>query len=167
MSRTAPREPGVDFTYYLKEDVKKLKEKRKEREKKANEKKEKIKGFAPLNLGAVYLSRNNLDSSLMYSQRAYEIAMRQKSTFSLSVVFINLGSVQSKMGNPSLAVSYFLKYRIYVWFLCCTDVRHKIEAYGDKYFFHCFILLYSLSIRAVGSIYLVTSDFSPVERTVV
>jgi tetratricopeptide (TPR) repeat protein len=70
-------------------------------------KNEKIKGFAPLNLGAVYLSTNNLDSSLMYSQRAYEIGVRQKTTFSLSVVFINLGSVQSKMGNPSLAVSYF------------------------------------------------------------
>jgi len=70
-------------------------------------KNEKIKGFAPLNLGAVYLFTNNLDSSLMYSQRAYEIAIRQKTTFSLSGVFINLGSVQSKMGNTSLAVSYF------------------------------------------------------------
>ena len=64
-------------------------------------KNEKIKGFAPLNLGAVYLFTNNLDSSLMYSQRAYEIAIRQKTTFSLSGVFINLGSVQSKMGNTS------------------------------------------------------------------
>jgi len=70
-------------------------------------KNEKIKGFAPVNLGAVYLSTNNLDSSLIYSQRAYEIAVRQKATFSLSIVFTNLGSVQSKMGNPSLAVSYF------------------------------------------------------------
>lgn len=68
---------------------------------------EKIKGFAPLNLGTVYLSTNNLDSSLMYSQRAYEYALRQKATFSLSVIFINLGSVQSRLGNPSLAVSYF------------------------------------------------------------
>ncbi|HPH86429.1 MAG TPA: tetratricopeptide repeat protein [Ferruginibacter sp.] len=68
---------------------------------------ERIKGFAPLNLGSVYLSTNNLDSSLMYSQRAYETAVRQKVNFSISVVFINLGSVQSKMGNPSLAVSYF------------------------------------------------------------
>lgn len=70
-------------------------------------KNEKIKGFAPVNLGAVYLSTNNLDSSLMYSQRAYEIGVRQKATFSISVVFINLGSVHSKMGNTSLAVSYF------------------------------------------------------------
>ena len=43
-------------------------------------KNEKIKGLAPGNLGVVYLATNNLDSSLMYLQRAYEIFVRQKKT---------------------------------------------------------------------------------------
>ena len=40
---------------------------------------EKIKAWGPSNLGAVYLATNKLDSSLMYSQRAYEIFVRLKS----------------------------------------------------------------------------------------
>ncbi len=70
-------------------------------------KNEKIKGWGPLNLGAVYLAINNLDSSLMYSQRCYENAVRLKVTTNLSFLFTNLGGVQSKMGNAPLAVSYF------------------------------------------------------------
>lgn len=70
-------------------------------------KNEKIKGWGPLNLGAVYLATNNLDSSLMYSQRCYENAVRLKATTNLSFLFTNLGGVQSKMGNAPLAVSYF------------------------------------------------------------
>lgn len=68
---------------------------------------EKIKGFAPLNLGATYLATNNLDSSLMYSQRAYENSVRLKITTGLPFLFTNLGGVQSKLGNAPLAVSYF------------------------------------------------------------
>ncbi len=71
-------------------------------------KNEAIKAWAPSNLGAVYLATNNLDSSLMYSQRAYEIFVRLKTIGKNSgYLFTNLGGVQSKMGNPQLAVSYF------------------------------------------------------------
>jgi tetratricopeptide (TPR) repeat protein len=70
-------------------------------------KNEKIKGWGPLNLGACYLATNNLDSSLMYSQRCYENAVRLKVSSNLSFLFTNLGGVQSKMGNALLAVSYF------------------------------------------------------------
>ena len=68
---------------------------------------EKIKGWAPLNLGATYLATNNLDSSLMYSQRAYENFVRLKATSNLTFLFTNLGGVQSKLGNAQLAVGYF------------------------------------------------------------
>ncbi len=69
---------------------------------------EQIKGWAPSNLGAVYLATNKLDSSLMYSQRAYEIFVRLKSIDrSSGYLFTNLGGVQSKMGNAPLAISYF------------------------------------------------------------
>ena len=71
-------------------------------------KNETIKAWAPSNLGAVYLATNNLDSSLMYSQRAYEIFVRLKIIDNnKGFLFTNLGGVHSKMGNAQLAVSYF------------------------------------------------------------
>jgi tetratricopeptide (TPR) repeat protein len=71
-------------------------------------KNEKIKAWGPSNLGAVYLATNNLDSSLMYSQRAYEIFVRLKIIDNNSgFIFTNLGGVHSKLGNAQLAVSYF------------------------------------------------------------
>ncbi len=69
---------------------------------------ETIKAWAPSNLGAVYLATNSLDSSLMYSQRAYEIFVRLKIIDNNSgYLFTNLGGVHSKLGNAQLAVSYF------------------------------------------------------------
>ena len=69
---------------------------------------EKMKAWGPSNLGAVYLATNKLDSSLMYSQRAYEIFVRLKSVENNSgYLFTNLGGVHSKMGNAPLAISYF------------------------------------------------------------
>ncbi len=71
-------------------------------------KNETVKAWAPSNLGAVYLATNKLDSSLMYSQRAYEIYVRLKTIDNnKGYLFTNLGGVQSKMGNAQLAVSYF------------------------------------------------------------
>lgn len=68
---------------------------------------EKMKAWAPSNLGAVYLATNKLDSSLMYSQRAYEIFTRLKIVSNNPYVFINLGGVHSKLGNTPLAMGYF------------------------------------------------------------
>lgn len=70
-------------------------------------KNEKIKGWGPLNLGGVYLAVGKLDSSLMYSQRAYENFLKVKSDFSNPYLFSNLGGVQSKLGNAQLAVSFY------------------------------------------------------------
>ena len=66
-----------------------------------------IKAWAPSNLGAVYLATNNLDSSLMYSQRAYEIFVRLKIISNYPFLFTYLGGVHSKLGNAPLAISYF------------------------------------------------------------
>jgi tetratricopeptide (TPR) repeat protein len=69
---------------------------------------ETMKAWAPSNLGAVYLATNRLDSSLMFSQRAYEIFVRLKIIDNNSgYLFTNLGGVHSKLGNAQLAVSYF------------------------------------------------------------
>lgn len=68
---------------------------------------EKVKGWGPLNLGGVYLIVDKLDSSLMYSQRAYENSLKVNSVISNPYLFSNLGGVQSKLGNAQLAVSYY------------------------------------------------------------
>lgn len=56
--------PGAVFTYYLKEDVKKLKELRKEKEKKAYENKEKV--FYP-SIDSLRMEDNQVDPYLLFS----------------------------------------------------------------------------------------------------
>ena len=59
------------------------------------------------NLAEVYLSMDKIDSALMYAQRDYEFCMRIHYYDYLGYTFENLGSIQGKMGNLSLAISYF------------------------------------------------------------
>lgn len=59
------------------------------------------------NLGTVYLLNNNLDSALIYSQRAYEKVIQTENKSILFLVLLNLAGVHSKMGNGPLAISYF------------------------------------------------------------
>ncbi len=60
-----------------------------------------------LNLAAVYLFMNKLDSSLKYSQDAYEKCLQISYKDEMADVFIQLAGVHSKLGNSSLAVTYF------------------------------------------------------------
>ena len=60
-----------------------------------------------MNLGQVYLYMNKIDSALMYEQHAYEICTRINYTDYLCNILEFLGSIQGKMGNQSLALSYF------------------------------------------------------------
>jgi tetratricopeptide (TPR) repeat protein len=59
------------------------------------------------NLAEVYLSMDKIDSALMYAQRDYEFCMQIHYYDYLGYTFENLGSIQGKMGNLSLAISYF------------------------------------------------------------
>ena len=59
------------------------------------------------NLAEVYLPMNKLDSALMYAQRDYELCMRYHYYIDLSYTYKNLGSIHGKLGNSSLAISYF------------------------------------------------------------
>lgn len=59
------------------------------------------------NLGQVYLYMNKIDSALMYEQHAYEICTRINYTDYLCNILEFLGNIQGKMGNQSLAISYF------------------------------------------------------------
>lgn len=60
-----------------------------------------------MNVGAAYLNAGMLDSALMFLQRAYEGAIRLKYENQLAYILTNLGGVQSKLGNPALAVTYY------------------------------------------------------------
>jgi tetratricopeptide (TPR) repeat protein len=59
------------------------------------------------NLGQVYMEMNKIDSALMYAQSDYELCMRIHYYDNLSYTLKNLGSIQRKMHNSSLALSYF------------------------------------------------------------
>ncbi|MEO7984224.1 MAG: tetratricopeptide repeat protein [Bacteroidota bacterium] len=67
----------------------------------------KIQSWALMNLGVLYYSINKIDSALIYSQRAYELCMRIGYKDYLGYILTQLGGVQVKMGNPTLAVSYY------------------------------------------------------------
>jgi len=59
------------------------------------------------NLGVVYLANDNVDSAMIYSQRAYEYIIRIKDNRLLFLTFLNVAAVHSKMGNAPLAITYF------------------------------------------------------------
>ncbi|MEO7524232.1 MAG: hypothetical protein ABIT58_09070 [Ferruginibacter sp.] len=67
---------------------------------------ERIKSWPIANLATVYLAVNNLDSALMYAQKAYEID-RKSNPSEMIFAFLNLAGVQSKLGNAQLAVTYY------------------------------------------------------------
>ncbi len=58
-------------------------------------------------LGQVYLQKDKLDSALMYSQRAYELSVQTGNANILSGILRYLGTIHGRMGNSSLAKSYF------------------------------------------------------------
>ncbi|MEO6136886.1 MAG: tetratricopeptide repeat protein, partial [Ginsengibacter sp.] len=68
------------------------------------------------NLGYVYLATNSLDSSMIFSQKAYEYYRHMITTqvsseailqTALPFIFGNMANVQSKLGNSQLAISYY------------------------------------------------------------
>jgi hypothetical protein len=66
-----------------------------------------LQSYALGNLAEVYLSMNILDSALMYAQREYELYMQVHPNVDLCYTYKTLGSIQGKLGNSSLAKSYF------------------------------------------------------------
>jgi tetratricopeptide (TPR) repeat protein len=62
--------------------------------------------FAYMNAGAVCLNARMLDSSLVYLQRAYELATKLHYRHNFSYVLSNLGGVHSRLGNSGLATTY-------------------------------------------------------------
>ncbi|MEO6253482.1 MAG: tetratricopeptide repeat protein [Ferruginibacter sp.] len=65
-----------------------------------------IKIWPLMNMGVCYLNLNKLDSALSFLQRSYESSIRNNKV-DVAYILWNLGSVNSKMGNAALAVTYF------------------------------------------------------------
>jgi hypothetical protein len=59
-----------------------------------------------LTMGEVYLITNKLDSALIYIQKAYELSMSTGIKYYLCGIYVQLGSIQAKLNNPALALSY-------------------------------------------------------------
>ena len=68
---------------------------------------EKTKSVAYQNLGEVYLAMNKLDSALMYEQKDFEICKQIGFYDFFGYTLLTLGGIHGKMGNTTLAVSYF------------------------------------------------------------
>jgi len=62
--------------------------------------------FANLTMGEIYLAINKTDSALIYTQKAYELSMSTGIKDYLGGIYGQLGSIQVKLKNPVLALSY-------------------------------------------------------------
>jgi len=59
-----------------------------------------------LTMGEIYLAINKTDSALIYTQKAYEQSMSTGIRDYLGGIYGQLGSIQVKLNNPTLALSY-------------------------------------------------------------
>ena len=60
-----------------------------------------------MNLGAIHLAMNNLDSALYYSRDAYDRCSKIKLERNMPYILTNIASAYSKMGMPDTAMFYF------------------------------------------------------------
>jgi len=91
--------------------------------------------FALGNLAEVYLSMNKLDSALMYAQEEYELFMRIHPPVDLSYNYKTLGSIHGKLGNSSLAISYF-NLAIQEAFKTKSSKKLNYAYYAEAQYFH-------------------------------
>jgi tetratricopeptide (TPR) repeat protein len=59
-----------------------------------------------MTMGEIYLYTNQLDSALIHTQRAYEQSMSSGIKDYLGGIYGQLGTIQSRLHNPTLALSY-------------------------------------------------------------
>lgn len=60
-----------------------------------------------LTMGEIYFAAGKLDSALIFTQKAYELSIALKIDYYLCGVYEQLGLIQAKLNNPSLALNYF------------------------------------------------------------
>ncbi|HWK07888.1 MAG TPA: tetratricopeptide repeat protein [Puia sp.] len=60
-----------------------------------------------LGIGDTYETLDRLDSARLYTQQAYELAVRMKNVDLRGIALNNLGNIHSKMGQEELAMGYY------------------------------------------------------------
>ena len=61
---------------------------------------------ANLNMGEIYLAMNKIDLALRYTQKAFELTTSSGIKDYLGAIYGQLGTIQSRLHNPTLARSY-------------------------------------------------------------
>jgi len=87
----------------------------------------KIKCWTSMNLGAVYLKINKLDSALIYLQSAYET---QTNDPNLAYILLSLGSAHTKLGNLKLGNTY-----------CEMAIENAEKNQNNRYFILAYIAM--------------------------
>jgi hypothetical protein len=59
-----------------------------------------------IDMGEIFLAVNNIDSALIYTQKAYEISMKTGIKYYLCGIYEQLGTIQARLNNNALALSY-------------------------------------------------------------
>ena len=59
-----------------------------------------------LTLGEIYMANDQLDSALVHTQKAYELSMSSGIKDYLGGIYGQMGGIQAKLNNPTLALSY-------------------------------------------------------------
>lgn len=66
-----------------------------------------LQALALMELGDIYLNKNELDSALIYSEESYKLFIEANYFSYLSQIFGQLGMTHSRMGNNDQALHYF------------------------------------------------------------
>jgi tetratricopeptide (TPR) repeat protein len=62
-----------------------------------------------VNLGDYYEKANQLDSALLYTNKAYLLALKIDDTETLGDIMLGLGDIHSRLGNDNVALPYYRK----------------------------------------------------------
>ena len=58
-------------------------------------------------MGTIYLAMNKVDSALIYTQKAYELAIKTGINYWLTSTYLQFGSIHQALKNPALALNYW------------------------------------------------------------
>jgi hypothetical protein len=58
-------------------------------------------------MGTIYLAMGKIDSALVYTQKAYEMAIKSGINYWLTSTYLQFGSIHAAMKNSSLALNYW------------------------------------------------------------
>lgn len=72
-----------------------------------------------LDMGAIYMAVNKIDSALIYTQKAYELSISTGISYWLAHIYMQLGYIHSIMKTPALATTFMRQ---------AIDEAHRIQS---------------------------------------